>query len=142
MKQLLTNVFVALLLTLSAASVVALPATVSADSACEGALSIQYPNKSAADIKTACDTNTNPNDSTKNLGDGLTGLIKKIIDILLFIIGAVAVIMIIIGGIRYVVSGGDQGAVTGAKNTILYAVVGLVVAIMAYAIVNFVVSKL
>lgn len=71
-----------------------------------------------------------------------TGTIEGVINVLLFIIGAAAVIMIIIGGIRYVVSGGDQGAVTGAKNTILYAVVGLVIAIMAYAIVNFVVTKL
>lgn len=71
-----------------------------------------------------------------------TKTIEGVINVLLFIIGAAAVIMIIIGGIRYVVSGGDQGAVTGAKNTILYAVVGLVVAIMAYAIVNFVVTKL
>lgn len=71
-----------------------------------------------------------------------TNTVEGVINVLLFIIGAAAVIMIIIGGIRYVVSGGDQGAVTGAKNTILYAVVGLVVAIMAYAIVNFVVTKL
>ena len=77
-----------------------------------------------------------------NDAGALTGFIKTIVDILLFLIGAIAVIMIIIGGIRYVTSNGDQGQVTGAKNTILYAIVGLVVAIMAYAIVNFVVSKL
>lgn len=71
-----------------------------------------------------------------------TNTIEDVINILLFIIGAAAVIMIIIGGIRYVTSGGDQSAVTGAKNTILYSIVGLVIAIMAYAIVNFVVSKL
>jgi multisubunit Na+/H+ antiporter MnhB subunit len=59
----------------------------------------------------------------------------------LFIIGAISVIMLIIGGIRYVVSGGDSGAVTSAKNTILYAIVGIVVAILAYALVNFVVSS-
>ncbi len=71
-----------------------------------------------------------------------TNLIENVINILLFVIGAVAVIMIIIGGIRYTTSAGDQSAVTGAKNTILYSVVGLVIAIMAYAIVNFVVTKL
>ena len=49
--------------------------------------------------------------------------------------------MLIIGGIRYVVSGGDSGAVTSAKNTILYAIVGIVVAILAYALVNFVVGS-
>ena len=58
------------------------------------------------------------------------------------IIGAVSVVMLIIGGIRYTTSQGDSSAVTSAKNTILYAVIGLVVAILAYAIVNFVVDRL
>lgn len=66
----------------------------------------------------------------------------KIINILLIIVGVAAVIVIIIGGLKYVVSGGDPAGITAAKNTILYAVVGLVVAIMAGAIVNFVLSKL
>jgi hypothetical protein len=79
------------------------------------------------------------NDNAKN---GLSNFLRQIINILLFIIGAIAVVMIIIGGLRYVLSGGDQSQITGAKNTILYAVVGLVVAIMAYAIVNFVVGAL
>lgn len=73
----------------------------------------------------------------KSLSVRITG----IVNVLLFILGAIAVLMIIIGGIRYVVSGGDSGAVTGAKNTIFYAVIGLVVAMLAYAIVNFVVTS-
>ncbi len=60
----------------------------------------------------------------------------------LFIIGAISVLMLIYGGIRYTISGGDSNAVTAAKNTILYAVVGIVVAIMAYAIVNYVIGAL
>lgn len=72
----------------------------------------------------------------------LPTMIKKIIDLLLFAIGAVAVIMIIFGGFRYVLSGGDSSSVTAAKNTILYAVIGLVVAILAYAIVHFVTSNI
>lgn len=64
--------------------------------------------------------------------------IKSVTSILLFIIGAASVILIIVGGLRYVTSGGDQSQISGAKNTILYAVIGLVVASMAYAIVNFV----
>ena len=71
-----------------------------------------------------------------------TNLLESIINILLFIIGAIAVIMIIIGGIKYTTSNGDQAQVTSAKNTIMYSVVGLVVAIMAYSIVNFVVKQL
>lgn len=80
-------------------------------------------------------------DCTNKEGGQLSGFIKKIINILLFIIGAIAVLMIIIGGLRYVLSAGDQSAVTGAKNTILYAVVGLIIAVMAFAIVNFVLSS-
>lgn len=72
-------------------------------------------------------------------GDG--GIFQQITNVLLFIIGVLSVIMLIVGGIRYVVSGGNQQAVTSAKNTILYAIVGLIVAILAFAIVNFVVGS-
>lgn len=73
---------------------------------------------------------------------GTGGIFTTIVNILLYIIGAISVIMLIFGGIRYVVSGGDSAAVTSAKNTILYAIVGIVVAILAYAIVNFVINGL
>jgi multisubunit Na+/H+ antiporter MnhB subunit len=79
------------------------------------------------------------NQPTDLFGD--TGIFKTITNVLLFIIGAISVIMLIIGGIRYVVSGGDSGAVTSAKNTILYAIVGIVVALLAYALVNFVIKS-
>lgn len=69
-------------------------------------------------------------------------IIKKIIDFMLFAIGVVAVIMIIYGAIQYTTSAGDSGKVASAKNTIIYAIVGLIVAILAYAIVNFVVSTI
>lgn len=74
--------------------------------------------------------------------NGEPSLFTTIVNIMLFIIGAIAVIMIIVGGIRYVVSGGDQNAVTSAKNTIMYAVVGLIIAALAYAVVNFVITGL
>ena len=73
--------------------------------------------------------------------DGDGGIFRTIVNVLLFIIGAVSVIMLIIGGIRYTVSGGDSSAVTAAKNTILYAVIGIIVAILAYAVVNFVITS-
>ena len=72
---------------------------------------------------------------------GNEGIFKTITNVLLFIIGVISVIMLIIGGIRYVVSGGDSAAITSAKNTILYAIVGVVVAILAYALVNFVITS-
>lgn len=67
-------------------------------------------------------------------------IVQTIVNVLLFIIGVVSVIMIVIGGIRYTTSNGDSNKVAAAKNTILYAVVGLVVAILAYAIVDFVID--
>ena len=73
---------------------------------------------------------------------GPTGAFKQITNTILYIVGIVAVIMLIIGGIRYVVSGGDSKKVTDAKNTVLYAIIGLVIAVFAYAIVNFVISSL
>lgn len=77
---------------------------------------------------------------TQLVGDG--GIFNRITSILLFIVGAVAVIMLIFGGIRYIVSGGDQNNVTAAKNTILYAIIGIIVALLAYAAVNFVTTSL
>ena len=68
-------------------------------------------------------------------------LFKTVTNVLLFLIGAVSVIMLIVGGLRYVLSNGDSSAVTSAKNTILYAVIGIIVALLAYAIVNFVVGS-
>lgn len=73
---------------------------------------------------------------------GDKGVFKTVVNILLFLIGAISVIMLVIGGIRYVLSGGDQAAVTGAKNTILYAIVGIIVAFLAYGAVQFVTNSL
>lgn len=72
---------------------------------------------------------------------GATGIFNTITNVLLFAVGAISVIMLIIGGIRYVVSGGDSTAVQSAKNTILYAVVGIVICLLAYAVVSFVISS-
>lgn len=75
-------------------------------------------------------------------GTSLVGVFKTVTNILLFLVGAVAVIMLVIGGLRYVTSNGDQAAVTGAKNTIMYAIIGIVVAFLAYAAVGFVTTQL
>jgi hypothetical protein len=72
--------------------------------------------------------------------DQLGGGIKTVINILSVIVGAVSVIMIIIGGFRYVVSNGDSNSVSGAKNTILYAVVGLVIVLFAQILVRFILT--
>lgn len=82
-------------------------------------------------------------DAATLFGDssGQGGIFKTVTNVLLFLIGAISVIMLIVGGIRYVVSGGDSTAVQNAKNTILYAIVGVVVAILAFAVVNFVITS-
>ncbi len=73
---------------------------------------------------------------------GDMGVFRQVTNVILYIVGIIAVIMLIIGGIKYVVSGGDSKKVTDAKNTVLYAIIGLVVCFLAFAIVNFVISAL
>ncbi len=77
---------------------------------------------------------------TELFGNG--GLVTTITNVLLFVAGALAVIMIIWGGIRYATSAGNSSSVTAAKNTVLYAIVGLIVAFLAFAAVNFVLGYL
>ena len=72
---------------------------------------------------------------------GQTGTFRTLTNVMLYLIGAISVIMLIVGGLRYVISGGDSTAVQNAKNTILYAVVGIIVAILAYAVVSFVINS-
>lgn len=71
----------------------------------------------------------------------LQGLITKIINIFSVIVGVIAVIMIIVGGLKYITSGGDSGNVSSAKNTIIYALVGLVIVALAQFIVRFVLTN-
>lgn len=73
---------------------------------------------------------------------GDTGIVTSITNTLLFVVGALSVIMIIFGGIRYATSGGNASAVTAAKNTILYAIVGLIVAFLAFAAVNWILGTI
>lgn len=68
--------------------------------------------------------------------------VQGVINLILMLLGILAVIMIIIGGYRYVTSNGDEGGIKSGKNTIIYACIGLILAIMSYAIVNFVVDRL
>lgn len=74
----------------------------------------------------------------KNDDEQAGNLIDTLVDVLLYVVGILAVIMIIVGGIMYTISGGDAGKVTKAKNTLTYAIVGLLVAFIAFALVNWV----
>jgi hypothetical protein len=75
-------------------------------------------------------------------GGNLNDLVTKIVNILSVIVGIVAVIMIIIGGFKYITSGGDSNRVASAKNTIIYAIVGLIIVALAQVIVRFVLSNI
>jgi hypothetical protein len=74
-------------------------------------------------------------------GPTVEGIIKTVINLLSLIVGVVAVIMIIIGGLKYITSAGDAGKVSSAKNTLLYAIIGLVIVALAQVIVRFVLNK-
>lgn len=87
---------------------------------------------------TACEGAASNSVLCKNKNDDAGSIIETIIGILLWAIGAISVIMIIVGGIRYVISAGDASQIKAARETILYAIVGLVLALSSYAIVYFV----
>lgn len=97
--------------------------------------------QAGAEIQKGIDaSNPDPSQDTELFGAG--SIFVNIVNALLFLIGAISVIMLIYGGIRYTASGGSSTSVTAAKNTIMYAVIGLVVAFLAFAIVNWVLSGL
>lgn len=73
---------------------------------------------------------------------GPDGVLSKITNIVALVAGIAAVIMILVGSIRYITSGGDANNAKSAKNTVLYALIGLVVIVIAKIIITFVVSKL
>ena len=127
-KRVLAGLLAAPVLALSALVV---PMTVPASAVCD-------PTNQTLAGGAAC---SQPTGASANLF-GSDSIFTKIVNILLFIIGAVAVIMLIIGGIRYTLSAGKESEVTGAKNTILYAIIGIVVAFLAYAVVNWVLTSL
>lgn len=73
---------------------------------------------------------------------GDSGIFTRITSIALYVIGAISVIMLIWGGLRYILSGGDSKKITDAKNTVLYAIIGLIIAFLAYAIIRFVLNSI
>lgn len=91
---------------------------------------------------TAC-INDGINSTGGNSGQPtLDNVFKTVVNVLLYIIGGISVIMLIVGGIRYTISGGNSTHVTAAKNTIMYALIGLIIAFLAYAIINWVLGSI
>lgn len=84
---------------------------------------------------------TDPNADTGSASERVNSTIRLVINVFSLVVGVISVIMIIIGGLKYITSGGEAGNITGAKNTILYAIIGLVVVALAQVIVKFVLEK-
>lgn len=72
---------------------------------------------------------------------GDNGVFSRLTNTILLIVGLISVIMLVYGGLRYILSGGDSKKVTDAKNTVLYAIIGLIISLLAFAIVNFVLNS-
>ncbi len=93
----------------------------------------------------ACKDSTSGNAQAKaqncNSNNKVEGLIKNIINTLSLLVGAICVIMVIIGGFKFVTSAGDSNATTSARNTVLYALVGLIIVAFAQIIVQFVLQR-
>lgn len=101
---------------------------------CQGANTLQV-TSSTVQSETSC------SDAGNETASKVNTLITQIINVFSVIVGIIAVIMIIWGGLKYITSGGDSGNITGAKNTILYAIIGLVIVALAQFIVRFVLAK-
>ncbi len=90
---------------------------------------------------TAQDSSVCNTDGTTNPVSGSDGIISKAINIFSFLTGAASVIMIVVGGVKYMTAGGESSKVTSAKSTITYALIGVVLFLLSRAILTFVINK-
>jgi len=109
--------------------------------AVSGVVSAQSPNIEDGLRKGTCLNTQSTDCGVGDPEDRVDTIITTVINIFSLVVGVVAVIMIIVGGFKYITSGGDSGNVSGAKNTILFAIVGLVIVALAQVIVRFVLNK-
>lgn len=108
-------------------------------------VAVFVPSAQAADLfGKACNDTANKDTAVcqnKNEGssrEAAANQVQEVINLILFALGIIAVIMIVYGGFRFVLSNGDPGQAKTARETIMYAAIGLVVAILSYTIVNFI----
>ena len=106
-----------------------IPAVAHADSNCTGSLC------------TGAGLNVQGSSTCPDTSGSINNIIKWVLDIFSVIVGIAAVVMIVVGGLKYTISGGDSTRVSGAKDTILFAIVGLVVVALAQIIVHFVLQN-
>ena len=94
----------------------------------------------AAGVTAATGSAEDCSTSADGANNSLQNIAKKVVNVFSIIVGIVAVIFVIYGGFRYITSGGDSGSVGNAKNTLIYALVGLVIVALAQLIVHYVLS--
>lgn len=80
-------------------------------------------------------------DTANQSGPTVDRTVGLVVNILSFVVGVAAVIMIIIGGFKYIIASGDSGNIKSAKDTILYAIIGLVIVALAQVVVRFVLNN-
>jgi hypothetical protein len=128
MIQKLKNLTIALTMVLVGGLTLA-PAVASADfknDACQGVNTLNGSSSSS------CSTTANKS---------IDNLIKTVIQVLSVIVGFIAVVMIIVGGLKMITANGDSGAIATARSTILYALIGLIIVAVAQVLVHFVIFK-
>ncbi len=113
--------------------------TINEDNGAGGTTQVTLYGKNMAACSQAGSLATNPEQCS---GDDLNTIVRTIINTVIFVVGMLAVVMIILGGVSYATSQGDPNKVNKAKSTIMYGIIGLVICLLAFAIVNFVVSAL
>ncbi len=107
-----------------------------------GLMAFTHPGVSFADAKSdVCSGAALAGSSCTGDTGSLTNTMRNIVNLFSIIVGIVAVITVIVSGFRYVTSGGDSSKIAGAKNTLIYAIVGLVIVALSQSIVRFVLSK-
>jgi hypothetical protein len=140
-KNLITWTFAAILfafsssVALSTSVFAADPADSSVPSKCQGMTG-------AAKITCIGACKADPSSCEEDVGGNLTTTIQNIIRVIMWAVGLIAVFMVIFGGIQYATSAGDSGKTKKAKNTIMYGLIGLVIALLAFTIVEFVLSNI
>lgn len=101
---------------------------------------VRCPDGKSVKNLTECDNIAGSNNNLNN--NNLMTTLNQIINVIIGVIGFVAVLVIILGGVQYTTSAGDSGKVKTAKNTIMYGIIGLVIALLAFSIVNFVLTNI
>lgn len=133
LKKIKTYVFV-----VAAALALGAPALVPAVSA--SAIDNKITQGLCTGVNNAADSSGSTDCSSGSGNDALKKIAGQLVNIFSIIVGIAAVIMIIFGGFKYITSGGDSNNVSGAKNTLIYAIIGLIVVALAQFIVHYVLS--